>query len=504
MKNSKLSFLFLLALVALPLTVFSLLQNQDSRSKAQSATNVSGLPWKSGAVSDDSAGFATWRGRPYDVITTWPNRETWEIVRNPDIYGAISDLSGVPMLTIGIAMLPEQGGATWAQCATGAYDQYFRDIGAKLASVNRGDATVRLGWEANGDWYAWSIRDDVTNYKACFRRQVQAMRSTAPNLKIDWNMNKESKMSQSVANAYPGDDVVDIIGVDFYSMWPGYPDQAAWNADYMALQNGGPRGLGAWLAFAKSHGKKLSIPEWGVNNGTGGGGDDAFYIEAMYNFFTANASDIAYEIYFNTMDPGFVIFPAGRNPNASAKYRELWNRAVTPGTGGVTQAPTTAVPTIMAPTLITPTIYCVGGVGEPPCAPISPTNSVVPTAGTGTTTPVSPTAGGTNPTSNPSPTISPCATDTLASIMHNKGKQKKKFRANNQGGFLEQFLQFLFKLIEWLLQKIGTPIPTDPGTPIVTPTPCPDPTGAVESATTERESTVNATPTVFESPVNNR
>ena len=31
-----------------------------------------------------------------------------------------------------------------------------------------------------------------------------------------------------------------------------------------AAANGGPQGLRAWLAFAKSKGKKLAIGEWGA------------------------------------------------------------------------------------------------------------------------------------------------------------------------------------------------------------------------------------------------
>jgi hypothetical protein len=161
------------------------------------------------------------------------------------------------------------------------------------------------------------------------------MHTTAPNLKIDWNMNKDSKGSYSVATAYPGDDIVDIIGVDFYDMWPAYPDKAAWDADYNATQNGGPRGLGAWFDLAKSHGKKFSVPEWGVNNvnrdpNGGGGFDNPYYIQAMYDFFAAHSADMAYETFFNLQDPGFIIYPAGINPNASAKYQSLWSASPRP------------------------------------------------------------------------------------------------------------------------------------------------------------------------------
>jgi beta-mannanase len=221
-------------------------------------------------------------------------------------------------------MLPEQEPASFSQCATGAYDEYYRDIGRTLVRLDRGDAVVRLGWEANGDWYAWSIRDDVEGYKACFRRQVAALRSTAPQVVIDWNMTKDSKTSTSVADAYPGDDVVDIVGVDFYNMYPAYPDQAAWDADYDQLYNGGPRGLGTWLRFARLHGKKLSVPEWGLNTGTGDSTDSAFYVQAMHDFFRTNADFIAYEMYFNLQDPSFMILPPGRNPAGSERYRKLW------------------------------------------------------------------------------------------------------------------------------------------------------------------------------------
>ncbi len=243
--------------------------------------------WSSGVASDDLSSFATYRGRPLDNTGTWPNRETWEIISNPDIYGAVTALAAYRQIWIGLAMLPEQQTADFASCASGAYDQYFRTYGTNLTKLNRGNAIIRLGWEANGDWFKWSIANDPTNYKACFRREVAALRSTAPNVKLDWNMNKDSHMgSASIASAYPGDDVVDIVGVDFYDNYPAYPDKAAWDADYNATQNGGPLGIGSWLAFAKQHGKKLSVPEWGIHSSAGAGADDAYYIQSMYDFFT--------------------------------------------------------------------------------------------------------------------------------------------------------------------------------------------------------------------------
>ena len=289
--------------------------------------NESGLPWRSGASTDDLAAFETWRGRELDVFETWPNRGNWTEIRNPDIYGAVSAFNGrAGTLSIGIAMLPEDKSGSFATCATGAYDQYYKDIGRKLVSLGRGDSFVRLGWEANGDWYAWSIGSDAQRYINCFRKQATALRSTAPGVRIDWNMNKDSHITGSVADAYPGDAWVDVIGVDFYDAWPAYRTQSAWDGDYSATQNGGPRGLGSWLAFAQAHGKPLSLPEWGLSNdGDGGdGADDTLYIQNIFSFLQTNAAHIAYEAYFNLQDAGFMILPAGKNPNGSAKYKSLF------------------------------------------------------------------------------------------------------------------------------------------------------------------------------------
>jgi hypothetical protein len=108
-------------------------------------------------------------------------------------------------------------------------------------------------------------------------------------------------------------------------MWPVYNNADDWDLDYYRTHDGGPRGLGTWLAFAKAHGKLLSVPEWGVNNGGGDDGfDNPYYIQEMFDFFKVNARFIAYESYFNSQCPNFCLGAPGRNPEASAKYRELW------------------------------------------------------------------------------------------------------------------------------------------------------------------------------------
>lgn len=172
-----------------------------------------------------------------------------------------------------------------------------------------------------------------------------------------------------------------------------------------------------------------------------------------------------------------------------------------------------------SPIGVTPTIFCVGGAGEPPCAPINASTSPSPApSGIGTNPSTSPPAGGTKPSTSPTPSGEPCAAKSEASIMHNKGKNKdkKKFKDGNTGGSIERFIKRLLKLIEELLKRFGntppgTPLP-DPGTPNpdpdMSPTPCPEPSAPEEPSNTPEPTveqptagpTVAATPTVFNQP----
>jgi hypothetical protein len=312
-----------------------------------SGATLSGLPWASGAASADDAAFAAWRGHPLDVVDTWDNRATWDEIQHPDIYGAITGFASFPgTLALGTAMVPGSGatlapGVTFAACARGDYDPYFRQLGRDLVALQRGQSIVRLGWEANGNWYAWNADNAAspTEWIQCFRHEAQALKSTAPGVRIDWNMNADTKTpstSHNPADLYPGDDVVDIVGVDFYDNWPALKTDADWSShflDSMWGPTGGPKGLGAWLAFARAHHRPLSVPEWGIVHGAdparcGCGGDNPVYVRHMHDFFAQNAQAIAYEAYFNlgnfSGDTTFLVDPPTTSPGAAAAYATLF------------------------------------------------------------------------------------------------------------------------------------------------------------------------------------
>ena len=291
---------------------------------------ISGLPWRSGAACGGPA-FGAWRGRKLDVHVGWAPTTSW-----PDIAAyfersakALIRLGGTP--SIGMPMLTRATRGRFADCTAGRYDIHYRNMAHALAVNGGGRAIIRIGWEANGDWFPWSIGDQVPAYKACFARIARIFRRESRSFKIEWPMAKRGRI-WPIMRAYPGDDYVDYVGVTAYDRFPVITNQAVWDEQRDSRLGGGPYGIGSWLAYAREHGKRLAISEWGINAGyesgkSGLGFDNPSYIRLMARFFRFNAGSIAYESYYNCRhrDPTtYTIFPPTFNPKASAAYRAAY------------------------------------------------------------------------------------------------------------------------------------------------------------------------------------
>jgi hypothetical protein len=213
-----------------------------------------------------------------------------------------------------------------AGCAAGSYNDKWREFGTNIKAAGlAGETVIRLGWEFNGDWYKWQA-NDPGQFAECWRQIVTSAEETAPALLWDWNVNRGKGASVVDARkAYPGDGYVDIVGVDSYDMFPGVKTEADWAKHYS-----GAFGLKFWSDFARSHGKKLSVPEWGVYPGPSSsgsnGGDNPLYIAKMQSFFKSEGSDLAYESYFNESSAyiASALFGPDQNPAAAAKYNALF------------------------------------------------------------------------------------------------------------------------------------------------------------------------------------
>ena len=109
--------------------------------------------------------------------------------------------------------------------------------------------------------------------------------------RFDWNVNAAVRPIP-LASIYPGDDVVDIVGIDAYDQGVA-ATRNRWHEIYDR-----PLGIRDVLRFAKAHHKPLSIPEWGIapRSVGSGGGNDPSYIRGIANVVRHNR--VAYEAYF--------------------------------------------------------------------------------------------------------------------------------------------------------------------------------------------------------------
>jgi hypothetical protein len=259
----------------------------------------SGLPWPSGVFLPNgtpaqAAAFAAWRKRPLDDVEVQLGESTWATITDPAwLYRR---WKGKPYtMVFSVAMLPiDVPGVSIGACARGSYNAQWKKFGKVINSYGLGSSIIRLGWEFNGKWERWAA-SNPSAWKECWRQAVTSAWSTAPRLRWDWAVNRG--LSSALANpaqAYPGNHYVTMVGIDSYDWWPAVTSSGGWK-----LQLDGPQGLNSWLAFAKAHGKKLSVPEWGnMRYGESSGGDDPAYVKDMRAFFAANAHYIGFETVF--------------------------------------------------------------------------------------------------------------------------------------------------------------------------------------------------------------
>lgn len=197
-------------------------------------------------------------------------------------------------------------GTTWADEASSANDTHWAALTQTLVSGGLGSCLLRIGREFTGGWYRWSASTNTASgnyyqtYQAGYAHVVQVMKAAGFTGKFIWNPYLgQGTMGPSTGaeNAYPGDSVVDWIGIDVYDGPDGtnYPagevirtpaqQQAAWNRLLTQWD-----GLEGWRNWAVGRNKPLCYPEYGLRlwNDGGvykGGGDNAVFIREFAAWF---------------------------------------------------------------------------------------------------------------------------------------------------------------------------------------------------------------------------
>lgn len=196
--------------------------------------------------------------------------------------------------------------------------------------------------------YPWSAALNLTAYVSYFQHIVTAVRS-ANNSKplIIWNANGLYQYgSPNTLNppwlAYPGDQYVDVIGVDLYDQdWTVYSAdwqanltqsqiEAVWQSQWLTYRDG-LYGLNDFLAFAIAHNKPLAVSEWGLKPvDSHGGGDNTVYVQGMYEWLTNSTvyPHILYQAWYDEEDSTLSRAPLNPTntdfPNSATLYKQLF------------------------------------------------------------------------------------------------------------------------------------------------------------------------------------
>ncbi|MBT0772038.1 hypothetical protein KIH74_24055 [Kineosporia sp. J2-2] len=271
-------------------------------------------------------------GRSLDCVLVFNDAmDSWEGITDPWFIGTRDPdhawaawAAGVPgrTLVIGQGLVPTGSPADWrARGARGEYDQHFRLLGQRLVAAGLGSSVIRLGHEANGTWFFGNIGDtdqDHRDWAAYWARAANILHATpGANFRLDWTVSSGQR-AVPLASWYPGDDAVDVIGIDQYDTapeWVGQEPRARW--DFQRTQAGGPQSV---LAFARSRGKPVSVPEWGpLPDDPYGGGDNTYYVTRMTSLF--DTENVVYQGFWDKTGNGRTT-ASELAPQAFAVYRD--------------------------------------------------------------------------------------------------------------------------------------------------------------------------------------
>jgi hypothetical protein len=257
------------------------------------------------------AAFAQETGSSPTVATGYlPGSSGWAAMDGSggSLNGVLSPYRGTGYtLSLGVPIIPTSGGSpvgTLAQGASGAFNSYFVTLAQTLVNAGEANAYLRLGWEFDGNWFAWDATTPSAeaSYAAYFQQIVTAMRSVSgEQFRFVWNPDAGAftQSGYSVAAAYPGNAYVDVIGLDDYDQsWatPLTPTNAWASTQVPALT--------AAEQFASANGKPLAFCEWGVTIRSDGHGlgDDPYFVNQLVSWMESN--DVTYESYFDANSGG--------------------------------------------------------------------------------------------------------------------------------------------------------------------------------------------------------
>ena len=175
---------------------------------------------------------------------------------------------------------------------SGQTDEYWRKWG-KDAKTFAADVVLRFGFEMNGDWFAWGQQPEAfisawrrvhsIIHEEVGARNVQFMFS--PN--VEWD--KTKKLS-AIELYYPGDEFVDLLGLDGYNFGDSHSKHHSWQPYDKIFENS--------IAKMSKSKKPLILAEIGCAEGP----RKAQWIKDFLESVRSDSRVMGF-IYYNHFDP---------------------------------------------------------------------------------------------------------------------------------------------------------------------------------------------------------
>lgn len=113
----------------------------------------------------------------------------------------------------------------------GEYDNYFRQwaSGAKESGTK---LFLRFGFEMNGDWFSWGAQPEA--FRAAWLRAHRIFKEVGAD-NVHWMFSPnilwaERSVERDLAPYWPGDEVVDVIGLDGYNFGDHHDEWHKWQS----------------------------------------------------------------------------------------------------------------------------------------------------------------------------------------------------------------------------------------------------------------------------------
>jgi hypothetical protein len=257
--------------------------------------------------------YEQWIGNEVSYVAVHADRSNW--TKWEDSVGWASHLWNELDRPVrwSIPMFAKEGNLEDA--ADGDYNGHYKYAAETLAAYHsdQSQIVVRVGEEFNGGWMPWAAKGREGDFIQAYKNFVDTFEKVSDKFVFEWNVGV-GNYGMNPEDAYPGDEYVDIVSMDFYydTKWYGTDPLAAWNK--METQTNGLQ----WLEdFAAEHGKPTAYGEWAVNSKNAGP-----FIEKAAEWFEDN--NALYQFYWNT-DSNFAgKLSDGQYPGAAKAYLDAF------------------------------------------------------------------------------------------------------------------------------------------------------------------------------------